>query len=146
MYFGRRWWLAHRQRVAEREAEHAAIEARADQQHAWVLAVGRLPRHRVSLPHRGRRSLEPDGAAALLNADQAAPGLTDEGQRADPLTICETLGNLWLAYPDATSAVCAKLTANMSHQQWRNWVSPDIDYIKVCPDLASRPTEQPLAS
>ena len=39
--------------------------------------------------------------------------------------------NLWLAYPDATSAVCAKLTANMSHQQWRDWVSPDIDYIKV---------------
>ena len=38
MYFARRWWLAHRQRVAEREAEHAAIAARADQEHAWVLA------------------------------------------------------------------------------------------------------------
>ena len=38
VYFGRRWWLAHRQRVADREAEHAAIAARADQQHAWVLA------------------------------------------------------------------------------------------------------------
>ena len=38
VYFARRWWLAHRQRVAEREAEHAAIAARADQQHAWVLA------------------------------------------------------------------------------------------------------------
>ena len=30
----RRWWLAHRQR----EAEHGAIAARADQQHAWVLS------------------------------------------------------------------------------------------------------------
>jgi hypothetical protein len=39
VYFACRWWLAHRQRVAEREAEHAAIEARADQQHAWVLAA-----------------------------------------------------------------------------------------------------------
>jgi hypothetical protein len=29
--------LAHRQRVAEREAEHAAIAARAVQQHAWVM-------------------------------------------------------------------------------------------------------------
>ena len=31
-------WLAHRQRVAEREAEHAAIAARADRQHAWVFS------------------------------------------------------------------------------------------------------------
>ena len=29
---------------------------------------------------------------------------------------------LWPAYPDPASAVCAKLTANMSHQQWRDWV------------------------
>ena len=44
------------------------------------------------------------------------------------------------------SAMCAKLTANMSHQQCRDWVSPGIDYIKVCPDLPVRPTEQPRAS
>ena len=60
-------------------------------------------------------------------------------------TICETLGKPVLAYPDATSAVCAKLTANMSHQQCRDGVSPDIDYIMGCPDLRFRPTEQPLA-
>ena len=45
---------------------------------------------------------------------------------------------LWPAYPDAsdaTSALCAKLTTNMSHQQWNNWVAPNIDYIKACPDL-----------
>jgi len=40
---------------------------------------------------------------------------------------------LWPTYPDPTSAMCAKLTTNMSRQQWRDWVSPDIDYIKVCP-------------
>ena len=28
---------------------------------------------------------------------------------------------------------------NMSLQQWRDWVSPDIDYIKVCPDLPVAP-------
>ena len=44
---------------------------------------------------------------------------------------------LWPAYPDPVSALCAKLTANMSHKQWRDWVSPDIDYIEVCPDLPS---------
>ena len=49
------------------------------------------------------------------------------------------VGNLWLAYPDATSAVCAKLTANVSHQQWRDWVSPDIDYFEACPGLPVAP-------
>jgi hypothetical protein len=35
--------------------------------------------------------------------------------------------------------MCAKLTTNMSHQQWNDWVSPDIGYIKVCPDLPVAP-------
>jgi len=35
--------------------------------------------------------------------------------------------------------LCDKLTANMSHKQWNEWVSPDIDYIKVCPDLPMSP-------
>ncbi len=39
-----------------------------------------------------------------------------------------------------TPRCCApKLTTNMSHQQWREWVSPDIDYIKVGPDLPIPP-------
>src|SRR5258705_10867986 len=41
-----------------------------------------------------------------------------------PAPSARRSANLWLAYPDATSAVCAKLTANMSHQQWPDWVSP----------------------
>jgi len=28
---------------------------------------------------------------------------------------------LWPTYPDPTSAMCAKLTTNMSRQQWRDW-------------------------
>ncbi|SPM38380.1 hypothetical protein MNAB215_557, partial [Mycobacterium numidiamassiliense] len=32
-------------------------------------------------------------------------------------------------------ALCAKLTANMSAEQWSVWVSPDIDYALACPDL-----------
>jgi WD40 repeat protein len=35
--------------------------------------------------------------------------------------------------------LCDKLTANMSHKRWNEWVSPDIDYIKVCPDLPIPP-------
>jgi hypothetical protein len=45
---------------------------------------------------------------------------------------------VWPGYADAAT-LCAKLTTNMSHQQWRDWVSPDIDYITVCPDLPVPP-------
>lgn len=35
--------------------------------------------------------------------------------------------------------LCAKLTENMSHRQWSQWVSPDIDYVTACPDLPVAP-------
>ena len=46
---------------------------------------------------------------------------------------------VWPTYPDPASAMCSKLAANMSHKQWRDWVSPDIDYIKGCPGLPVAP-------
>ncbi len=49
----------------------------------------------------------------------------------DTVRLCRT-------YPDPASVICGKLTTNMSHQQWRDWVSPDIDYIKAWPDLTCR--------
>ena len=51
----------------------------------------------------------------------------------------DTTVRLWPTFPEPTSALCAKLTTNMSHKQWREWVSPDIDYITVCPDLPVAP-------
>jgi len=38
-----------------------------------------------------------------------------------------------------TASLCAKLSNNMSHQQWRDWVSPDIGYINLCPGLPTTP-------
>jgi WD40 repeat protein len=35
--------------------------------------------------------------------------------------------------------LCNKLTANMSHRQWSEWVAPDIAYVPVCPDLPVPP-------
>jgi WD40 repeat protein len=35
--------------------------------------------------------------------------------------------------------LCDKLIANMSRQEWKVWVSPDIDFIAVCPDLPTPP-------
>jgi WD40 repeat protein len=35
--------------------------------------------------------------------------------------------------------LCAKLTRNISHEEWREWVSPDIEYKEVCPGLPVPP-------
>jgi WD40 repeat protein len=45
---------------------------------------------------------------------------------------------------DLRKLLCAKLSANMSTQQWREWVSPDIDYIPACPALPIRPDDVSL--
>jgi WD40 repeat protein len=45
---------------------------------------------------------------------------------------------LWPASADPEE-ICSKLTANMSRKQWNDWVSPDIDYKKGCPDLPIAP-------
>ncbi|OBH07196.1 hypothetical protein A5696_02360 [Mycobacterium sp. E2699] len=43
----------------------------------------------------------------------------------------------------ATSkTLCDKLIANMSHKQWRDWVSPDIPYVATCPGLPT-PADEP---
>ena len=54
-----------------------------------------------------------------------------DGHRLAPRSDDSTV-RLWPAEA-SPDMLCAKLTANMSHQQWRDWVSPDIDYIKSAP-------------
>jgi WD40 repeat protein len=56
-----------------------------------------------------------------------------DGQRLASVSWDDTV-RLWPAV-GAPKVLCPKLATNMSHQQWREWASPDIDYIKVCPDL-----------
>ena len=46
---------------------------------------------------------------------------------------------LWPGPPLWPGLLCAKLTTNMSHRQWNNWVSPDIDYKEACPGLPVAP-------
>ena len=65
-------------------------------------------------------------------------GVQPDGTRIASDSVDNTV-RVWPVYPDAISAMCAKLTTNMSRQQWRDWVSPDIDYIKGCPALPIAP-------
>ncbi|CAN1509728.1 Toll/interleukin-1 receptor homology (TIR) domain containing protein [Mycobacteriaceae bacterium] len=81
---------------------------------------------------------------------------------ADPVTDARIMG--WSAdgraaidtltfrtdIPDGTRIIrvrptaadlCAKLVANMSRKQWDEWISPDLEYQKACPELPIAPDE-----
>jgi hypothetical protein len=72
------------------------------------------------------------------------------GQRADRSQRLATGSadysvRLWPGgdYPEM---FCAKLTSNMSREHWREWVSPDIDYIPACPDLPIPSDDEPVGT
>ena len=102
--------------------------------------------HRLRQPRRTVRVWDAVTGQAL---GQPLTGQTDavfsvafspDGARIVSASADGTL-RLWpgpaqAAWPEL---LCAKLTENMSHQHWRDWVSPDIDYITVCPDLPVAP-------
>jgi WD40 repeat protein len=52
---------------------------------------------------------------------------------------------LWPGPAAWPGELCAKLTRNMSRQEWRDWVSPEIDYICQCPVLPI-PADDPGSS
>ncbi|MDT5094367.1 MAG: hypothetical protein QOH60_3730 [Mycobacterium sp.] len=66
-------------------------------------------------------------------------GFNADGQRVVAISVGDH-GTV-RSWPTAAKPadLCAKVTINMSHKQWNEWVSPDIDYIKVCPELPIAP-------
>ncbi len=48
---------------------------------------------------------------------------------------------LWLAPKTWPDELCAKLTRNMSRKEWRELVSPEINYVCQCPGLPITPDE-----
>ncbi|WP_278249291.1 WD40 repeat domain-containing protein [Azotobacter chroococcum] len=48
---------------------------------------------------------------------------------------------LWPAPKTWPDLLCAKLIRNMSRQEWRDWVSPEIDYECQCPGLPIPPDD-----
>jgi WD40 repeat protein len=49
----------------------------------------------------------------------------------------DTTLRLWPAVV-SPGDICDKLTTNISHSEWNEWVAPDIDYTEVCPGLPVR--------
>ncbi|MBH0776624.1 toll/interleukin-1 receptor domain-containing protein [Nocardia bovistercoris] len=46
---------------------------------------------------------------------------------------------LWPGPSSWRDDLCAKVSRNMSHREWREWISPDIGYVAVCPQLPVPP-------
>ncbi|MEQ1720483.1 MAG: hypothetical protein ABL887_05150, partial [Nitrosomonas sp.] len=52
---------------------------------------------------------------------------------------------LWAVFEGWADALCQKLGRNMTPSEWREWVSPDIAYRKVCPKFPE-PTDEPTSN
>ncbi len=98
----------------------------------------------------GRRlgTAESEGAVRLWDATAGQPVAEFVGGHTGPVLSVvfspdgrrlasagsDTTVRLWPA--DASpEMLCAKLTSNMSRQQWHDWVSPDMGYVRLCPGL-----------
>jgi WD40 repeat protein len=84
---------------------------------------------------------QPVGAPLNGHTDiVSSVAFSPDGQRIVSGSADDTL-RLWPAPAQAAwpELLCGKLTTNMSHRRWNDWVSPNIDYIQVCPGLPIAP-------
>ncbi|OHT78106.1 hypothetical protein BKG69_15765 [Mycobacteroides chelonae] len=60
------------------------------------------------------------------------------GDGREILAASKSRGTFWVRWPGPAQwpdLLCDKLTSNMSRTQWKQWVSPDIEYVPGCPSL-----------
>ena len=96
-----------------------------------------------------------DNTLRLWNANTGQPiGQPLQGHKSDVTSVAfssdgshivsgsrDNTLRLWPAPKIWHDQLCKKLTRNMSHKEWREWVSPDIDYVEQCPGLPIPPDE-----
>ncbi|MDT5352882.1 MAG: hypothetical protein QOJ56_1414 [Mycobacterium sp.] len=98
-----------------------ASASRDDGIRVWDIKTG----HQIGEPLTGHTgdvtsvAFSPDGTRILSGSD-------------------DTTLRLWPATASPRD-LCDKLSTNMSHKQWNDWVSPHIGYIEVCPTLSIPP-------
>ncbi len=76
------------------------------------------------------------GHEARINSAIFSPDGTKIVSGSDDMTL-----RIWPASNNWAAELCNKLTRNMTHQEWRTWVSTDIKYAIQCPSLPVPPVD-----
>ena len=81
------------------------------------------------------RSGNPIGTPLTGHSDSVSSvAFSPDGSRIVSGSWDATL-RLWPVLDGWADQLCAKLPRNMTRKEWREWISPDIDYVVQCPDL-----------